>query len=46
MTNKLVFMDIIRIFSYFNGEFPYWLGMGIENVWLFQLGIEMDMGMY
>jgi len=44
MTNKLVLVGIARTRSHFNGKSPHWLSM--ENPRLFQLGMEIGMGMY
>jgi len=50
MTNKPVSVGIARTRSRFDGESPYWLGMGMgmgmENPRLFQLGMGMGMEIY
>jgi len=46
MTNKLVSVDIVRIHPRFDGESSHLLGIGMENLQLFQLGMRMDIEMY
>jgi len=44
MANKSVPVGIARTRPRFDGESPHWLGMGMGNFWLFQLGMGMVMG--
>jgi len=42
MTNKFIFVGIVRTRSRFDGKFPHWLGMSMEISRLLQL----SMGIY
>jgi len=48
MTNKPIFVDIVRTCSRLWWGIPHWpcMGMGTGNPRLFQLGMGMGMGMY
>jgi len=45
MANKPVSVGIARTRPRFDGKSPHWLGMGMRNPRLFQLGMGMSMAM-